>query len=75
MTSFMLSSHQTLFGDQIKDKMGGKPVACVWERRGAYRAFGGKRDRKGPLGRPRHRLEENIKMYLKEVGWREGGMD
>lgn len=71
----MLSSHQTLFGDQMKDKMGGKLVACVWERRGAYRAFGGKRDGKGPLARPRCRLEENIKMYLKEVGWREGGMD
>jgi hypothetical protein len=22
-----------------------------------------------PLGRPRHRLEDNIKMNLREVGW------
>jgi hypothetical protein len=25
---------------------------------------------KGPLGRPRHRWEDNIKMYLLEVGCR-----
>ena len=25
---------------------------------------------KGPLGRPRHRWEVNIKMDLQEVGWR-----
>jgi len=28
---------------------------------------------KSPLGRPRRRLEDNIKMDLHEVGW--GGMD
>jgi hypothetical protein len=28
---------------------------------------------KRPLGRPRHRWEDNIKMYLQEVGC--GGMD
>ena len=28
---------------------------------------------KKPLGRPRHRLEYNIEMYLQEMGW--GGMD
>ena len=27
-----------------------------------------KRERKGPLGRPRHRWEDNIKMDLQEVG-------
>jgi hypothetical protein len=25
---------------------------------------------KKPLGRPRHRWEDNIKMYLEEVGWK-----
>jgi hypothetical protein len=43
------------------------------ERRGAYRALVGKPEGKRPLGRPRHRWEDNIKMYLREVGW--GGMD
>jgi hypothetical protein len=43
------------------------------ERRGAYRALVGKREGKRPLGRPRRRWEDNIKMDLREVGW--GGMD
>jgi len=33
----------------------------------------GERRGKRPLGRPRHRWEDNIKMYLQEVGC--GGMD
>jgi hypothetical protein len=33
----------------------------------------GKPERKRPLGRPRHRWEDNIKMDLQEVGCR--GMD
>jgi hypothetical protein len=35
--------------------------------------FGRKPEGKGPLGRPRRRWEENIKMGLQEVGC--GGMD
>ena len=30
-------------------------------------------ERKRPLGRPRHRWENSMKMDLQEVGW--GGMD
>jgi hypothetical protein len=48
-------------------------VARMGERRGAYRALVGKPEGKRPLGRPRHRWEDNIKMDLREVGW--GGMD
>jgi hypothetical protein len=43
------------------------------ERRGAYRALVGKPEGRRPLGRPRRRWEDNIKMHLREVGW--GGMD
>jgi hypothetical protein len=43
------------------------------ERRGAYTALVGKPEGRRPLGRPRHRWEDNIKMDLREVGW--GGMD
>jgi hypothetical protein len=43
------------------------------ERRDAYRALVGKPERGRPLGRPRRRWEDNIKMDLREVGW--GGMD
>jgi hypothetical protein len=31
--------------------------------------FGGKTEEKRPLGRPRRRWENNIKMDLKEVRW------
>jgi len=33
----------------------------------------GKPEGKRPLGRPRHRSEDNIKMHLQEIGW--GGLD
>jgi len=33
-----------------------------------YRILVGKRDGKRPLGRPRRRWEDNIKMDLQEVG-------
>jgi len=33
-----------------------------------YRVLVGKCEDKRPLGRPRHRWEENIKMVLQEVG-------
>jgi hypothetical protein len=39
------------------------------ERRNAYRILVGKPEGKRPLGRPRHRRVENIKMDLREVGW------
>jgi hypothetical protein len=39
-------------------------VARLGERRGAYRALVGKREGRTPLGRPRRRWEDNIKMDL-----------
>jgi hypothetical protein len=48
-------------------------VARIEERRGAYRALVGKPERRRPLGRPRRRWKDNIKMDLRKVGW--GGMD
>jgi hypothetical protein len=38
-----------------------------------YRVLVGKPEGKRPLGRPRHRWDNNIKMDLQEVGC--GGMD
>jgi len=38
------------------------------ERRGVYRVLVGKIEGKRPLGRPRRRWEDNIKMDLQEVG-------
>jgi hypothetical protein len=43
------------------------------ERRGVYSVLVEKREGKRPLGRPRHRWEDNIKMNLHEMG--RGGMD
>ena len=43
-------------------------VAHVRERRGVYRILVGKPDRNRPLGRPKRRWEDNIKMDLEEVG-------
>jgi hypothetical protein len=37
------------------------------ERRGVYRVLVGKSERKRPLGRPRCRWENNIKMDVQEV--------
>jgi hypothetical protein len=42
-------------------------VACMGKGRGPCRVLVEKPEEEGPLGRPRHRLEDNIKMYLKEV--------
>jgi hypothetical protein len=38
------------------------------ERRGAYRALVGKPEGRRPLGRPRRRWEDNIKMDLERLG-------
>jgi hypothetical protein len=35
----------------------------------------GKHEGKRPLGRPRRRWEENIKMDLQEVGWERGAIE
>jgi len=48
-------------------------VARMGERRGVYRVLVGKPVGKRPLGRPRSRWKDNIKMDLQEVGC--GGMD
>jgi hypothetical protein len=39
------------------------------EKRNAYRLLVGKLERKRPLGRPRRRWVDNIRMDLGEVGW------
>jgi len=48
-------------------------VAHMRQRRSVYRVLVGKPEGKKPLGRPRRRWKDNIKMDLQEVGC--GGMD
>jgi hypothetical protein len=48
-------------------------VARTGETRNAYRLLVGKPEGKRPVGRPRRRWVDNIKMDLREIGW--DGMD
>jgi len=48
-------------------------VERMGERTGVFRVLVGKSERNIPLGRPRRRWEDNIKLDLQEVGC--GGMD
>ena len=48
-------------------------MARLGEKRGVYRVLVGKPEGKRPLGTPRRRWEDNIKMDLQEVAC--GGMD
>ena len=68
------SSPDIVWGDTIeKNEMGGACSAYGGDER-RLQGFGGRKtDGKRPLGRPRPRWEDNIKMDLQEVGC--GGMD
>jgi hypothetical protein len=48
-------------------------VSRMGEKRNAYRILVGKPEGNTPLGRPRLRLEYNIRMDRREIGW--GGMN
>ena len=48
-------------------------VARMGKEKGVYRVLVGKPEGKGPLGRPRRRWVDNIRMDLQEVGY--GYMD
>jgi hypothetical protein len=52
--------------------MGGTCSTNV-EKRNAYRIVAGEWEGKRPLGKPRRKWEDNIRMDLIEMGWR--GMD
>jgi hypothetical protein len=40
------------------------------DMRNAYNIFVSKSEGKRPLGRPRRRWEDNIRMGLREIGWK-----
>jgi hypothetical protein len=44
-------------------------VARMREKRNAYRILVGMPEGRRPLGRPRRRWVDNIKMDLREIGW------
>jgi len=45
-------------------------VACIEEMINLYSIFVGKPEGKIPLGRPRPRWEDNIKMEVRELEWK-----
>jgi hypothetical protein len=57
----------------IDDDEMGRACSTNGEKRNAYRILVGKPEGKRPLGRPRRRWEDNIRMDLIQIGW--GGMD
>jgi hypothetical protein len=60
--------------DQIKKyEMGGVCGTYGGERNVTYKCLVLKPERKRPPGKPRRRWEDNIKMYLEGMGWRNGG--
>jgi hypothetical protein len=50
-------------------------VARIGERRGVYRVLVGKSEGKRPLGRPRYRRKDNIKIDLQKVNVGGYGLD
>ena len=48
-------------------------VTIMKDRRRSYWALEGRSERNRPLGRPRRRWEDNIKMDIQQLGW--GGID
>jgi hypothetical protein len=44
-------------------------IARICEKRNVYRLFMGKPEGKKPLGRPRRRWVDNIRVVLLDLGW------
>jgi hypothetical protein len=59
--------------DQVKENEMDRAFSASGEKRNAYRILVGKPEGKRPLGRPRRRWVDNIKMDLREI--RGDGMD
>jgi hypothetical protein len=45
-------------------------VECIERMRNSYKISVGKTEGERPLRRPRHRWKDNIRMDLKEIGWK-----
>ena len=74
MRSFIICTpHPTLLYDKIEKNAMGRACSAYGVRNGVYSILVGKPEGKRPLGRPRRRWEDNVKMDLQEVGC--GGME
>jgi hypothetical protein len=52
----------------MEENMMGRACSTNWSKRNAYKPLVGKPDGRKPLGRPRRRFVDNIKMDLREIG-------
>jgi hypothetical protein len=55
-------------GDKVENNEIVMACSANGEERGGYRSLMGKPERKRPLGRPRRRRKDNIRMDLQVVG-------
>jgi hypothetical protein len=80
MCSLFLTEYNVVLTDcniRLYIKLISLGVFYVWggacntmgEKRGAYRILVRRPEARRPLGRPRHRWEDNIKKAVQEVGW------
>jgi hypothetical protein len=58
-----------IHSDYIKEKDIGTACSMYGEKRNSYRSLVKKSERKIPLGRPKRKWEDNIKMGLREANW------
>jgi hypothetical protein len=54
---------------QVKEDEMDRVCSTNGEKRNTYRILVGKPEEKRPLGRPRRRWANNIKIVLREIGW------
>ena len=66
MLLFLIKYHSA---DQVKTTEIGGAYSTYVESRGAYRVLLGKPEERRPLGRPRLRWEDNIKLDVVDVEW------
>jgi hypothetical protein len=67
-----LYSSQSIIGIVKEDELG-KACSMDGETRNEYGTLVGKPEGKRPVGRPRYRWVDNIKLDLRDIGW--DGMD
>jgi hypothetical protein len=67
MMNFMACILLRILLESRKMKWAGH-VGRMGEGRGVYRLLVGRPEGKRPMGRPRHRWEDNIKVDLREIG-------
>jgi hypothetical protein len=53
----------------VKEDQIGRECSMNWVENNAYRILVGKPEGKSPLGRPRCRWVDNIKMDLRDIHW------